>query len=208
MVALNGPLFSQSAQGRLVNLLFKTIGKKSHLTRINQPTDPKSAPQVQRRSFLAALAQAWSISTDAQRTTWNAAPRAAKVSAFHAYIRYNFMRFNEHMWPSMIYPASTPGSTPIIDGTSWVSGPHLIRYRLTSISGGHPRLVGTCLVLAGFTLKGPHQFHYWACHHGPSDRRILWDQATPGNWLVGVVATDEFGQPSNVDSPGWMVIGD
>jgi hypothetical protein len=208
MVALRGPLCSQSAQGKLVGLLFKSINGKTHLGKKNMPHNPRSAPQVQRRSFLAALAQAWSISTDAERSSWNAAPRAAKVSAFHAYVRYNFMRFDEHLWPSMIHPASAPGSPPTIYGGGLKTANHYVYFRCNLISGNYPRLVGLALTAAPFTFKGPHQFHHWSCHRGPSDRRIEWDEAPAGYFYLSAVAIDKYGQASNAFAPGYVTIDD
>ncbi len=107
MVKLRGPALSQSARGSIGGtLVFSNWKGRSTLKFSSSVRNPKTAPQVGRRSMLRFLSTVYASLGASDVATWSAPAAAAATSAYNAFVSYNMERWSRYLSPTTAYPAA------------------------------------------------------------------------------------------------------
>lgn len=107
MVKLKGPILSTVASGTLADVLCFLRGQQTTIAKkYARPKNPKSPGQVGVRAMVTWLSKQWSSLSPAEQLTWQDAVPGKQLAPYHAYIRYNMIRWNNMLYPSAAYPAA------------------------------------------------------------------------------------------------------
>lgn len=122
MAKLGGPLMSMTASGTVGGIItFATWKGRPYVRTRVIPSNPKSAAQLGVRAMMTFLSQQWAGLDPADKTTWEVAADARKVSPFNAFVSANQGFWRDGLAPGKLQTllrADTPavisasGATP------------------------------------------------------------------------------------------------
>ena len=91
MVKLLNPLFSNSAHGRVANIIYEggPYGPyaKVHTKQRHKPTQS----QIEHNLAFGIVSESWKELTDEQRESWNINARGKRMSGFNLYVKENII---------------------------------------------------------------------------------------------------------------------
>ena len=118
MVKIKGPILSTEASGKLADVLCFLRGRQTAIAKkYAVPKNNKSPAQIGVRAMVAFLAQQWRNLSAADQATWQNTDAWKQFAPYHAYMRYNMIRWNNMHYPSKAYPAAellTPTTAPAL----------------------------------------------------------------------------------------------
>lgn len=98
MVQTTAPLFSISAAGTIARTLTYGHNRSSPFVRYrSMPVDRHSQKQGAFRSAMRLLSNRWPTLTQIWKDKWNAKPLSTSLSPFHAFTRFNMLRFRQQL---------------------------------------------------------------------------------------------------------------
>ena len=107
MVKLTGPGLGQDAGGKLAGaLIFSHSAKGAYLKTYAKPKQPRTDPQMAVRAMMRFLTSQWAALTPSHQITWLPLADQLRLSAYHAYLKYNQERWSHFLGPSKEYPAA------------------------------------------------------------------------------------------------------
>lgn len=135
MVKLKGPGMSESASGKLADVLtFARIKRGSYVKRHVRPTDPRTAPQIAIRASVKWLTSQWSTLTTAEKATWFTKSQQRSIANYHAYLSTNGSRFHNFLMPSKEDPATETPSGSFMKGCYLLKQYRTIKYHAKTTS--------------------------------------------------------------------------
>ena len=91
MVKLLNPLFSNSAHGRLANIVYES-GPYGQYAKVHTPQKNKPAQsQYEHNLAFGEVSESWKELTDEQKKNWNVKARGMKMSGFNLYVKENIV---------------------------------------------------------------------------------------------------------------------
>lgn len=136
MASTAGPLLSFRASGTVASTLAYGRNRSGAFVRIRtMPGDPRSQRQVAYRSALAVINLQWPRTPAAWLPLWDDFPPAQTLSRYHAYARFNLLRFRQQLtiscrpYPTSIYAHPNYGTPTIqaVDGRAVITVPWTYR---------------------------------------------------------------------------------
>lgn len=116
MVKLKGPAVSTEATGSIADVLCFLKGKQATIAKkYATPGNKTTRPQLGVRAMVKFLAEQWKNLSSIEQATWEEPSQAQHFAPYHAYIKYNMIRWKTFRYPSTTYPAAealTPTSAP------------------------------------------------------------------------------------------------
>lgn len=112
MAKVTGPLHSEDARGTLAGMLtFRSGNGPRTCRKTGRSTKPLTEAQQLHHTAFSMLAAAWSAADPADRLTWSPLAVPANVTAYAAYIQFNFARIAAGLSTVTAYP---PVDTPVM----------------------------------------------------------------------------------------------
>lgn len=105
MAKVIGPLQSLDARGQFAETLIYAKQRGTNYTKAYAvPTNPQSAPQTLQRLGIAAITKAWSTLHADEKLTWQPLADNWFLSQYHAFLRYNAIRWRNELPPCPRFP--------------------------------------------------------------------------------------------------------
>lgn len=197
MVKLTGPLMSLLASGLVkTGLQMVQVGQSAHLVKPHRPRTTYTRSQKALRSYVDALAKAWSIWPPSWKYGWNHHPRAVVSSAYHAYLWENHRRREQNLWPLFVWDSAPVGSPPTITWGTGQGGARRLSYRIITYSGLIPVFAALYHTPPASFPTDPLTARGWSWSNGTG---IGWHhilRVDPGTYTIYIRAIDCFGRCS------------
>jgi hypothetical protein len=151
MATTRAPAHAVDAAGTLSELLtFSHSGTRNTIRRKPQARADPSQPQKAYRTWMAWLIRAWGVLAEFEKNTWNESARAAGLSPYHFFLKYNAARWTHGLFPTKKHPATLgPPAISYSNRTTEVGR----RYCQMSLNvGARPH----CWCLAWYRRTGPY----------------------------------------------------